>query len=115
MVEAGASQLSEEVVLGAILFAHTTNQQIIALQDRLVAEAGTAKMPWQAADAEAAPIPAVTPEDAAVAEEAVGGEVVEAGTEAVEETPPKRGRSRRGTTLSIHVFQAGPVASAAVQ
>src|SRR5207244_1495169 len=40
MVEAGVNELPEEIVLNGILLAHTTNQQIIALQDQLVQRAG---------------------------------------------------------------------------
>ncbi|MHB1133875.1 MAG: polyribonucleotide nucleotidyltransferase [Chloroflexota bacterium] len=44
MVEAGAKQLTEEVMLGAIAFGQEHIQPIIALQQRLAAEAGKAKM-----------------------------------------------------------------------
>ncbi|MBI2862357.1 MAG: polyribonucleotide nucleotidyltransferase, partial [Chloroflexi bacterium] len=43
MVEAGAKQVSEEVVLEAIRFGHRAIQEIISLQQRLVAEAGQPK------------------------------------------------------------------------
>ncbi len=43
MVEAGASGVAEEVVLGAIRAGHETNLEIIALQDEIVAEVGKPK------------------------------------------------------------------------
>ena len=44
MVEAGASGVSEEVVLGAIRAGHAANQEIISLQKELVADVGKEKM-----------------------------------------------------------------------
>ena len=46
MVEAGAQGVSEDVVLGAIGFAHKVNQEIIALEDEVIAEHGRPKKPF---------------------------------------------------------------------
>ncbi len=43
MVEAGASEVSEEMILGAIRVGHEANLEIIALQDEIVAEIGKPK------------------------------------------------------------------------
>ena len=43
MVEAGASEVSEEIILGAIRVGHEANLEIIALQDEIVAEIGKPK------------------------------------------------------------------------
>lgn len=45
MVEAGASEISEDIVLRAIKFAHEANQDIITLQEQLQKEAGKPKVP----------------------------------------------------------------------
>ncbi|OGO43570.1 MAG: polyribonucleotide nucleotidyltransferase [Chloroflexi bacterium RBG_16_60_22] len=45
MVEAGAKEVSEEIVLEAIEFAHRANQDIIKLQDQLREAAGAPKLP----------------------------------------------------------------------
>jgi len=45
MVEAGAKEVSEDLILGAIRFAHETNQEIIALQQEIIAEHGQPKKP----------------------------------------------------------------------
>ncbi|MFH1647342.1 MAG: polyribonucleotide nucleotidyltransferase [Chloroflexota bacterium] len=45
MVEAGAKEVSEEIVLQAIEFAHRANQDIIKLQDQLRDAAGKPKLP----------------------------------------------------------------------
>ena len=44
MVEAGANEVSEEVVLEAIQFAHKANSEIIALQDELITLCGKEKV-----------------------------------------------------------------------
>jgi polyribonucleotide nucleotidyltransferase len=44
MVEAGASGVSEDVILGAIRAGHEANQEIIALQNELVRDQGKEKM-----------------------------------------------------------------------
>jgi polyribonucleotide nucleotidyltransferase len=43
MVEAGAKEVSEEVMLGGILFAHEEIKKIVALQEQIIAELGVAK------------------------------------------------------------------------
>lgn len=44
MVEAGADEIPEEVMLDAIMFAHEEIKQLIALQETIVAEVGKPKM-----------------------------------------------------------------------
>ncbi len=44
MVEAGAKEVSEEVMLDAIMFAHEEIKKIIAFQDQIIAEIGKAKV-----------------------------------------------------------------------
>lgn len=51
MVEAGASEMSEEIMLGAILFGQDINRQVIDLQERMIADIGKEKMVF-------APLPA---------------------------------------------------------
>ncbi len=43
MVEAGANEVSEEVMLDAILFAHETIKEMVAFQEKIVAEIGKPK------------------------------------------------------------------------
>ncbi|HWR39692.1 MAG TPA: polyribonucleotide nucleotidyltransferase [Patescibacteria group bacterium] len=43
MVEAGASELSEEVILDAIMFGHKVIQEIVAFQERIIAAVGKPK------------------------------------------------------------------------
>jgi polyribonucleotide nucleotidyltransferase len=45
MVEAGAKEISEDIVMQAIKFAHEANQDIIRLQEQLQKEAGKPKVP----------------------------------------------------------------------
>jgi polyribonucleotide nucleotidyltransferase len=45
MVEAGAKEISEDIVLKAVKFAHEANQAIIQLQDQLQRAAGKPKLP----------------------------------------------------------------------
>nr|WP_082053187.1 polyribonucleotide nucleotidyltransferase [Paenibacillus sp. VKM B-2647] len=47
MVEAGAEEVPEEVMLEAIMFGHDEIKKIVALQEQLVAEAGKPKMEVQ--------------------------------------------------------------------
>ncbi len=47
MVECGASELPEPVILDALDLAHATVRQIIALQREILAELGTTKVPWE--------------------------------------------------------------------
>ncbi|MGI6173187.1 MAG: polyribonucleotide nucleotidyltransferase [Christensenellales bacterium] len=44
MVEAGAKEVSEEVMLGGILYAHEEIKKIVALQEEIVAEIGKEKL-----------------------------------------------------------------------
>ena len=53
MVESEAKQLSEEVMLGGVLFGHEQMQVAIRAINELVAEAGKPKWDWQAAPAPA--------------------------------------------------------------
>jgi polyribonucleotide nucleotidyltransferase len=48
MVESEAKELSEEVMLGAVVFGHRAQQAVIDAINELVAEAGKAKWDWQA-------------------------------------------------------------------
>ena len=45
MVEAGAKEIAEDIVLKAVKFGHEANQAIIQLQDKLRQEAGKPKLP----------------------------------------------------------------------
>ncbi|MBB6091913.1 polyribonucleotide nucleotidyltransferase [Povalibacter uvarum] len=54
MVESEADQLSEEVMLGAVVFGHDQQQAAIKVINELKAEAGKAAWDWKAADANAA-------------------------------------------------------------
>jgi polyribonucleotide nucleotidyltransferase len=47
MVEAGADEVPEEVMLEAIMFGHDEIKKVVALQEQLVAEAGKSKMEVQ--------------------------------------------------------------------
>jgi polyribonucleotide nucleotidyltransferase len=48
MVESEAKELSEDVMLGAVVFGHQAQQAVIDAINELVAEAGKAKWDWQA-------------------------------------------------------------------
>jgi polyribonucleotide nucleotidyltransferase len=48
MVEAGANEVSEEVMLGAIRFGQGVNEQIVALQDQMVSELAKPKQAFSA-------------------------------------------------------------------
>ena len=48
MVESEAKELSEDVMLGAVVFGHQAQQVVIDAINELVAEAGNAKWDWQA-------------------------------------------------------------------
>ena len=54
MVESEAKLLSEEVMLGAVLFGHEQMQTVIKAINELVAQAGVAKWDWQAPAADTA-------------------------------------------------------------
>jgi polyribonucleotide nucleotidyltransferase len=47
MVEAGAMELPEELVLEAVRHAHTVNQEVIALQEEMAAAIGKPKIAWE--------------------------------------------------------------------
>ena len=44
MVEAGANEVPEDIMLGAIRLGQEVNQQIVAVQERMAAEVGKPKM-----------------------------------------------------------------------
>src|SRR3546814_3761571 len=48
MVESEANLLSEEVMLGAVMFGHREMQAVIKAINELVAEVGAKDFPWQA-------------------------------------------------------------------
>ena len=48
MVESQANELPEDIMLGAVLFAHSEMQVVIAAINALVADAGKARWEWQA-------------------------------------------------------------------
>jgi len=48
MVESEASELSEDTMLGAVLFAHQEMQAVISVIEQLAAEAGKPRWDWQA-------------------------------------------------------------------
>ncbi len=50
MVESEANELPEDIMLGAVLYAHQEMQVIIQAINQLVADAGKAKWEWQAAE-----------------------------------------------------------------
>jgi polyribonucleotide nucleotidyltransferase len=54
MVESEAQELSEEVMLGAVMFGHEQMQTVISAIRELVAEAGTVAWDWAAAESNAA-------------------------------------------------------------
>ncbi len=47
MVESEAKELSEDIMLGAVLFAHQEMQSVVSVIDELVAEVGKARWDWQ--------------------------------------------------------------------
>jgi polyribonucleotide nucleotidyltransferase len=53
MVESEAKELPEDIMLGAVLFAHQEMQKVIQVIDELVAEAGKPRWEWQAAEVDA--------------------------------------------------------------
>ena len=59
MVESEAQELSEDVMLGAVMFGHQQMQVAINAINELVAEAGKAKWTWSAPAAEAAMVAAL--------------------------------------------------------
>ena len=59
MVESEAKELTEDQMLGAVLFAHQEMQTVIQAINELVAEAGKPKWDWQAAEVDAELLAAV--------------------------------------------------------
>jgi polyribonucleotide nucleotidyltransferase len=59
MVESEARELSEDVMLGAVMFGHQQLQAVIKAINELAAEAGVKKWEWTAADKAQAPIDAL--------------------------------------------------------
>ena len=72
MVESEANCLSEEVMLGAVLFGHVQMQAAIGAIDRLVAEAGKPRWDWKAPDANTALAQAVAAQAKAAIAKAYG-------------------------------------------
>jgi polyribonucleotide nucleotidyltransferase len=70
MVESEAKELSEEVMLGAVVFGHKAQQVVIQAINELVTEAGTQTWDWQAPEKNATLVSAVR--------QAVGGQLAEA-------------------------------------
>ncbi len=70
MVESEAKELSEDVMLGAVMFGHREMQKAINAINELVTEAGTPPSTWQAPEKNAAMIAAL--------KEAVGGQLAQA-------------------------------------
>jgi len=60
MVESEARELSEEIMLSAVMFGHTSFQPVIACIEELAAEVGKAPWAWQAPDPDAALVDAVS-------------------------------------------------------
>jgi polyribonucleotide nucleotidyltransferase len=72
MVESEANGLSEEVMLGAVLFGHVQMQAAIGAIDRLVAEAGKTRWDWKAAEPNTALAQAVAAQAKSAVAEAYG-------------------------------------------
>jgi polyribonucleotide nucleotidyltransferase len=72
MVEAGAKEVSEEIVLEAISFGHKANQDIIKLQERLQQICGKPKMEVKASESGDESLTAVSSEFGSRLTEAVG-------------------------------------------
>jgi polyribonucleotide nucleotidyltransferase len=70
MVESEAAELSEDVMLGAVMFGHREMQKVINIINELVTEAGTRNWEWAAPAKNQALVSALT--------EAVGGQLAEA-------------------------------------
>ena len=60
MVESEAKELTEDQMLGAVLFAHQEMQTVINAINELTAEAGKPRWDWQASEADAALVEAVS-------------------------------------------------------
>jgi polyribonucleotide nucleotidyltransferase len=72
MVESEANGLTEEVMLGAVLFGHEQMQAAIAAIGRLVAEAGKPRWDWKAAEPNTALVQAVAAQAKSAVAEAYG-------------------------------------------
>ena len=70
MVESEAAQLSEEVMLGAVMFGHEKMQVVIDAINELVTETGKAKWDWQAPTAQVALTEQMQQEFASLVEQA---------------------------------------------
>ena len=68
MVEAGASEVPEEVLIEAIKLAQITNAEIIEIQEQLVRDAGKSKIPFE-------PVSPLTPELEKVITSAIGSKL----------------------------------------
>ena len=83
MVESEADQLSEEVMLGAVVFGHTEMQKAINAINELVEEAGKPEWDWQAAPKDEALVASLTALVGAKLEEAYNITVKQTRSQAV--------------------------------
>ena len=83
MVESEADQLSEEVMLGAVVFGHTEMQKAINAINELVEEAGKPEWEWQAAPKDEALVASLSALVAAKLEEAYNITVKQTRSQAV--------------------------------
>jgi polyribonucleotide nucleotidyltransferase len=83
MVESEADQLSEEVMLGAVVFGHTEMQKAINAINELVEEAGKPEWEWQAAPKDEALVASLSTLVAAQLEEAYNITVKQTRSQAV--------------------------------
>ena len=83
MVESEADQLSEEVMLGAVVFGHTEMQKAINAINELVEEAGKPEWEWQAAPKDEALVASLTALVGAKLEEAYNITVKQTRSQAV--------------------------------
>ena len=85
MVESEADQLSEEVMLGAVVFGHTEMQKAINAINELVEEAGKPEWDWQAAPKDEALVASLSALVSAKLEEAYNITVKQTRSQAVKE------------------------------
>ncbi|MGE5946271.1 MAG: polyribonucleotide nucleotidyltransferase, partial [Betaproteobacteria bacterium] len=85
MVESEADQLSEDVMLGAVVFGHTEMQKAINAINELVEEAGKPEWDWQAAPKDEALVASLSALVAAKLEEAYNITVKQTRSQAVKE------------------------------
>ena len=83
MVESEADQLSEEVMLGAVVFGHTEMQKAINAINELVEEAGKPEWEWEAAPKDEALVASLSALVAAKLEEAYNITVKQTRSQAV--------------------------------